>query len=180
MEVRRATVAQVGDDGAYDLSCWPLRRWERGQQLKLFVLKTGTVGFAGWFDGVTGKRKRGIKDNHVKQTSKIWVKIFPTFQTNGKQGAQLDESLMNWVRHFTVDTNAPGGCSVLSWGGPTEAAMSCAANSTRQPGRARHFTGVSTPRGARSTAHSLTVSEPQFLHKVWRFKFDVLFTCFQF
>lgn len=161
---------------------WAADPWGGGEGGDAFVvvLKIGSVGFAGWFDGVKGKRKRGIKDNHVKQISKISVKIFPTFQANEKQSARLDESLMNWVRHFIVDTNAPGGCSVLSWGGPTEATVSCAADSTRQPGRARHFPMVSTPGGARGTAHSLTVSEPQFFHKVWRFKFDVLFTCFQF
>lgn len=32
----------------------------------LCVLKTDTVGFAGCFNGVRGKRKRGIKDDYVK------------------------------------------------------------------------------------------------------------------
>lgn len=108
-----------------------------------------------------GKRKRGIKDNDVKQTSKISVKIFPTFQTNGKQGAPLDESVMNWVRHFTVDMNAPGGCSVLPSGGPTEGALSCAADSTRQPGRARP-----TPSGELGAQLPVSRLKSQFLRKV--------------
>lgn len=159
---------------------WAADPWGGGEGGDAFVLKTGSLGFAGWFDGVKGKRKRGIKDNDVEQTSKISVKIFPTFQTNGKQGAPLDGSVMNWVRHFTVDMNAPGGCSVLPSGGPTEGALSWAADSTRQPGRARHFTVVPTPSGELGAQLPVSQLKSQFLRKVWRFQFAVLFACFQF
>lgn len=49
------------------------------EEMDLCVLKTDTVGFAGCFNGVRGKRKRGIKDDYVKKTEKKTSKNIPNF-----------------------------------------------------------------------------------------------------